>query len=123
MLRLTTLTAIALAAAQPAFAAPAVEYGEGDGDNEERLELRARSAAAIGPGTVFRVGRGYSLAGLSTHASGLLRIRRIDSRPPVAHRASLPVIVRVGARESAGRQHVGAGCLRDGRGHRGTSED
>ena len=42
MLRLTTLTAIALAAAQPAFAAPAVEYGEGDGERfQYTTELRA----------------------------------------------------------------------------------
>jgi hypothetical protein len=32
MLRFTTLAAIAIAAAQPALAAPHMEYGEGDGE-------------------------------------------------------------------------------------------
>jgi hypothetical protein len=41
MLRITTLAAIAIAAAQPAIAAPAKEYGEGDGERfEYTTELR-----------------------------------------------------------------------------------
>jgi hypothetical protein len=65
-------------------------FGEGDGDNEERLELRARSAAAIGPGTVLRAGRGQFSAALGNHTNGLLRIPGIGSRPYVMRRLVHP---------------------------------
>jgi hypothetical protein len=42
MLRFTTLIAVGIAAAQPAVAAPATEYGQGDGQRfEYTTELRA----------------------------------------------------------------------------------
>jgi hypothetical protein len=48
MLRLTTLLAITIAAAQPAVAAPAKEYGQGDGERfEYTTELRANGVIHI----------------------------------------------------------------------------
>jgi len=98
-------------------------FGEGDGDNEERLELRARSAAAIGLATVLRAGGRQFSAGRGNHTNGLLRIPVIGSRPYVVRQVSSPVIIGVGTRESSRSQHVGARCLRHGRGYRGTSQD
>lgn len=48
MLRFTTLIAITIAAAQPAIAAPAKEYGQGDGERfEYTTELRANGIIHI----------------------------------------------------------------------------
>jgi hypothetical protein len=48
MLRLTTLVALAIAAAQPAIAAPAMEHGRADGQRfEYTSELRANGVIHI----------------------------------------------------------------------------
>jgi hypothetical protein len=48
MLRFTTLAAIAIAVAQPALAAPPMEYGEGDGERfAYTSELRANGMIHI----------------------------------------------------------------------------
>ena len=61
MLRFTTLIAITIAAAQPAIAAPAKEYGQGDGERfEYTTELRANGNIHIA-GVVLGSGQQFVL--------------------------------------------------------------
>jgi len=71
----------------------------------------SRSGLAIGARACS--GRGRLICCPDWGTDGLLRIRRIGSRPEVAHQVSSRLIETVRARERAGHQHVGAGRLRN----------
>jgi hypothetical protein len=86
-------------------------------------EPRGQTLSDAALDTVLRAGRGQFPAGPGNHTNGLLRIPGIGSRPYVVRQVSSPVIIGVRTRESSRRQHVGARCLRHGRGYRGTSQD